>query len=251
MSTLSTLQSDVAGALGLDFDSTSPSSGDGPRLLGWANDAVVDMLRRTHCYISSATIALTANQGDYSLDTGILAIDDVYLVSGGSNFRVRRLSTTDLINLRLFQVTTAPIQMYALNGANMLMVYPTPQQADSLTIYYVPRPTALANPTDDPSTTSLGGIPSEFHFGIELYMMWRAGSAFDDESSSSGETYRREYEGDPGAPFGPRRDGFIGMMKKDIRKKGGKHLAGVIIPPRNRRIYVPQPGVDVGSQYSS
>lgn len=175
----------------------------------------------------------------------------MYLTSGGGNFRVRRMSTTDLINLRLFQVTTAPVQMYALNGANMLMVYPTPLAADSITVYYVPRPTALANASDDPSTGSLGGIPSEYHYGLELYMMWKAGDAFDDESSSSGMTYRMEYEGNPNAGPGPARDGFIGTMKKDIRKKGGKHLAGVLIPPRGKRIYIPTPGIDIGSQYAN
>lgn len=196
-------------------------------------------------------MTLTAGQGDYTLDTSILAIEDIYLVSGGANFRVRRLATTDLINLRLFQVNSAPIQMYALGGANLLMVYPAPLQADTINIYYVPRPTAMSAGTDDPSSTSLGGIPSEFHYGIELYMQWKAGDAFDDSSSGNGETYRRYYLGDPTAPPGTeQRDGFIGTMKKDVRKKAGKHLAGVLIPPRNRRIYVPQPGVDVGSQYA-
>jgi hypothetical protein len=246
----------VAGVLGLDFDSANPNNGDGPRLLGWANDAVVDMLRRTHVYVTGPlTLQLTAGQGDYdlqSLHPEILYIDDLYLTSGGANFRVRRLSSTDLINLRLFQVTTAPIQMYALSGANLLQVFPTPLQADQFQIYYVPRPTSLANGTDDPSSTTLGGIPTEYHYGLELYMMWKAADAFDDESSSSGETYRRLYLGDPTAPPGSeQKDGFIGTMKKDIRRKGGKHLAGVLIPPRNRRIYIPQPGVDVGSQYAS
>lgn len=254
MPTLATLQSDVAGVLGLDFDSANPSNGDGPRLLGWANDAVIDMLKRTHVYVTGPlTISMTAGQGDYdlqSLHPEILAIEDLYLTSGGSNFRIRRQSTTDILNLRLFQVTTSPVQMYALSGANLLSVYPTPLAGDQFQVYYVPRPTALANGTDDPSSVTLGGIPSEYHYGLELYMMWRAGDFVDDESSSSGETYRREYEGDPGAPPGPRKEGYIGMMLKDIRRKGGKHLAGTLIPPRNRRIYIPQPGVDVGSQYA-
>lgn len=251
MSTLSTLQTDVAGVLGLDFNSGSPSAGDGPRLLGWANDAVIDILLQTHCYILTASMTLTPGTGDYTIDPSILAIDDIYLTSGGANFRVRRLATTDLINLRLFQVNSAPIQMYAVNGASMLMVYPTPLQADSLNIYYVPRPTAMANPTDDPSSGTYGGIPAEFHYGIELYMQWKAGDAFDDESSSSGETYRRLYLGDQTAPPGSdQKFGFIGLMRKHLRDKGGKHLAGVLIPPRNRRIYIPQAGFDVGSQYS-
>lgn len=195
-------------------------------------------------------MALTPGQGDYSLDAGILAIEDIFLSSGSANFRVSRKATTDLLNLRLFTTTSAPIQMYALAGANMLMVYPTPLQADVFTIYYVPRPTALSGPTDDPSVVANGGIPSEFHYGLELYMQWKAGDAFDDESSSSGESYRRMYLGDPTAPPGTeQRDGFIGTMKKDLRRKGGKHLGGIQIAPRSRRIYLPNPGVDTGSGY--
>lgn len=225
------------------------AGGDQPRLTGWANDAVIDMLLRTHCYVATTTISLSVGVGDYTLSNTILAIEDIYLTSGAANFRVRRLASTDLINLRLFSVTSAPIQMYALSGANLLLVYPTPLQADTLNVYYVPRPTALSAGTDDPSDTTHGGIPSEFHYGLELYMMWKAADAFDDSSSSNGETYRRLYLGDPTAPPGSeQRFGFIGTMKRDIRAKGGKHLGSVLIPPRNRRIYIPQPGYDVGSQ---
>ena len=69
MSTLATLQGNVAGVLGLDYDSSSPSSGDGPRLLGWANDGVIDLLIRTHCYIKSANFTLTAGTGQISLQS--------------------------------------------------------------------------------------------------------------------------------------------------------------------------------------
>lgn len=241
------MQANVAGALGLD----NSVSGDQSRITGWLNDAVVDVLNRTHCYVATTTISLSANVGDYTLSSTILAIEDIYLTSGGANFRVRRLATTDLINLRLFSVTSAPIQMYALAGANLLLVYPTPIQSDTLNIYYIPRPTALSSGSDDPSDSTHGGIPSEFHYGLELYAMWKAADAFDDSSSSNGETYRRLYLGDPTAPPGTeQRWGFINTMKRDIRVKAGKHLAGVLIPPRNRRIYIPQPGTDVGSQYS-
>jgi hypothetical protein len=209
------------------------------------------MLRRTHCYIAPATLTMTPNVGDYRLDPSVIAIDDIYMTSNGQNNRVWRKSTTDLVNLRVFQTSSgAPVQYYAMSGADLLMVYPAPTQADTITVYYVPKPTALSAPTDDPSTAILGGIPSEYHYGLELYMMWKAGDAFDDEGSQNGETYRRMYLGDPNSPPGTeQRDGFVGTMKKDVRKKGGKHLGGITIPPRNRRVYVPNPGVDVGSRY--
>lgn len=243
MTDFATLKSNVSGVLGLD-----PTQ-DGNRIGGFLNQGVLDILLRTHCYVTTTTITLTANVGDYTLDDGILAIEDIYLNSNGANFRVRRLATTDLINLRLFSVTSAPIQMYALSGANLLMVYPSPLQPDVLHIYYVPRPTAMSSDSDDPSLTTYGGIPEEFNYGLELYAQWKAADMLDDSSSSNGETYRRLYLGDPTAPPGSeQRFGFIGTMKRDLRAKGGKHLAGVLIPPRNRRIYVPQPGFDVGSQ---
>ena len=249
MSTLATLESNVAGVLGLDFDSTAPTAGDGPRLLGWANDAVIDLLRRTHCYIAPATLTMTAGTSDYRLDSSVLAIEDMYLTSASTNYRVKRVTTTELLDMRMYSTSTSLVQKYALNGVDMVMVYPAPLQADTLTIYYVPKPTALANPTDDPSTASLGGIPTEYHYGLELYMMWKAGDAFDDEGSSNGESYRRLYLGDPTAPPGTeQRDGFVGTMKKDLRRKGGKHQAAFLPPPRNRRLihYPPPAGVDAG-----
>lgn len=206
------------------------------------------MLLQTHCFIAKATMAMTANIGDYELDSGILAIEDIFLASGTTNYLVRRSTTTDLMNRRLFAISSSTVQRYAVNGANMLMVYPTPTQADSLTVYYVPRPSVLSVAGDDPATKA--GIPSEFHYGLELYMQWKAGDAFDDASSNQGETYRREYLGDPTAPPGtPQRYGFIGKMKRDLRGKGGKHLAEIQIPPRNRRNVIPSPGTDVGSLY--
>jgi hypothetical protein len=250
MSTLATLEGNVAGALGLDWDSSSPTAGDGPRLLGWANDAVIDMLRRTHCYVSSATLTMTANTGDYRLDSSILAIEDIYMTSSGTNYKVKRITTTEMLDLRLYNSSSSIMQLYALSGVDMLMVYPLPLQADTLTIYYVPKPTALANASDDPSNGTLGGIPTEYHYGLELYMMWKAADATDDDGSQNGETYRRMYLGDPSAPPGTeQRDGFIGTMKKDIRRKGGKHQAAMQVPPRGRRLYVPPAGVDTGSRY--
>lgn len=255
MSTLNTLQSDVAGVLGLDFDAANPGNGDGPRLKGWANDAVLDMLRRTRCYVTTDTLNLTSGTGDYDLLTlkpSWLEILDIYSTSGGANFRLQRLNPTDLINLRLFSVTSSPEKMWALEGANLLMFYPSPLAADQVTVYYVPKPTAMSNTTDDPSSATFGGIPTEFHYGLELYMQWKAADAFDDESSQNGETYRRMYLGDPTArPGSAQGKGFIGTMREDILRKGGRHMGPALIPPRSRRIYVQNPGVDVGSLYGS
>ena len=40
------------------------------------NEAVRDVLRRTHCYVSTTTASLTSGSGDYTLDAGVLAIQE-------------------------------------------------------------------------------------------------------------------------------------------------------------------------------
>lgn len=88
--------------------------------------------------------------------------------------------------------TSYPASAYALAGANLLMVWPTPSGADVITIYQTPRPTALSVSSDDPSTASLGGIATEYHKAIEWYMSWQAADSEDAEDK--GDHYRQLYE---------------------------------------------------------
>jgi len=192
LSTLTQLWTAVSNRVGnLDSSVTADQS----RMTVWANEAVVNVLRRTRCYVVSSTTTLTAGQGDYTLDTDILLAMNVYLTSQGTSWPLERIPTEELLDLRHQNVSaSSPVQYYAINGANMIMVYPIPSQADVLTFYHVPRPTAMSSGSHDPSNTTYGGIPTEYHKAIELYMCAEAADDDDDQSSAQGQRYRDLYE---------------------------------------------------------
>lgn len=132
--------------------------------------------------------------------------------------------------------SSSPVFSYALEGANLLLLYPVPSVADTLTLYYTPVPTAMANASDDPSTATYGGIPTVLHRGIELFALWKMADEMDDAGSQQGASYRQMYEG-PG--------GFLTETRKYLRDLGGSQLGPATMPPRGRRVYVPNPGVDL------
>lgn len=201
---------------------------------GWVNEAVVDILMETQVYVVESTASLTAGQGDYVMDSNILLIKDVYVSSGGSNWTFDHVSPDQIIQYRTSStIGGGPSRYFALNGADVLMLYPTPSSGDSLTLYYVPRPTALSDAPDDPSQASLGGIPSEWHKAIQWYALWQAGDYMDDDSSHNGQDYRQEYEA------------WLKRIKKERSRKGGRRI-GAIVPGRRRRPSVAHdPSADV------
>lgn len=129
------------------------------------------MLLQTGCYVTSATATETATQGDYTLDSAIIRVSGWQWTSNTLVNVPARISVPDLLYLRSNASASSPASMYALAGSNLLMVYPVPDAADSLTIYYTPRPTAMSSGTHDPSNATYGGVPAEFHKAIEYYAL--------------------------------------------------------------------------------
>lgn len=177
------------------------------------NDGVLDLLRRTRCYQVFGNQTLTAGDWQYAMDSAVLSMIKVYTACG----ELERVGTDELIHL---QTTTSavgsPGSRYALAGASTLLIYPTPGAADVLGTLYVPRPTALSGPTDDPSDSTHGGIPAEWHYGIELYALWKMADSTDDQSSAQGERYRGLYEGQDS------RSGYLGQIRAEMYRKGGR-----------------------------
>lgn len=171
----------------------SDTAADQARMTTWANQAVVDLLLRTRCYVTSSTASLSAGVKDYTLDSNILTATNVY-VSGASE-PLMRVTPEELLNLRMGnQTVSSSMQYYAVNGSNMLMVYPTPSANDVLMVYYVPRPSAMSVSSHDPSNATYGGIPSQYHKAIEYFVCAEAADDDDDASSAQGQRYRELYE---------------------------------------------------------
>lgn len=152
---------------------------------GWVNEGVVDVLLKTRCYVDKSTTSLTAGVNDYDLDTDILQVLKM-LASDGRE--LEPITFMEMNQLRELGVTDTPGRKFALAGANIFMVYPTPTSAETLTFYYIPRPTTLSTSGESPTF-----VPTEFHKAIEFYVLWQAGDYTDDASSAQGERYRLQY----------------------------------------------------------
>jgi hypothetical protein len=169
---------------------TTASSADEVEIDRRVNEGATDFMLRTGIKVQQGNPTLTANEGDYTLDTDILDIMDVYATSGSQDYRMERISVPELLEMRRGASTmVGPARYYATAGANLLMVYPTPTGADELTVYFVPRPVTLSAGSDTPSE-----IPAEYHPAVEMYALWRLGSMRDDQTSSQGSRYKEDYE---------------------------------------------------------
>jgi hypothetical protein len=229
VSTFSELKSNVSNELGLD----TAASGAEDVLLGRRlNQGVREVLLRTHCRVTTATTNLTANEDDYELPSDVLAINNVLNADGRA---LDRVSVEEMHWLRRGDSATGgDVYKYAVDGANLLMIYPTPDTADTLTLYYVPKPTEMSAAGNDPSVTTYGGIPVEFHEAIEMYALWRMASYDDDGSSQMGQVYRAQF------------DQGIREARKFIRNRGGRKLGPARIGRRTRVPHSPSADISYG-----
>ncbi len=189
---LGTIRTNVASVLGLD----NSVAGDQTLIDQWANEAVVDILMQTDVYVNCANVTLTSGTDEYDLASTILKIRYAYLDPvTGSNRLMERKSPFEIIDMRIrTSNNTGGPYCYAVQGDNRLMLYPTPAAADVMRLWYVPKPSASMNgPNDDPSSNSLGGIPTQYHDLIVDYALWRGADHEDDADSQGGERYAQRY----------------------------------------------------------
>jgi len=226
MATLTTLRNVVARKMGMD---NTASSNDQTLLDEWANQGVIDVLLRTHCFVHCYDLTLTANAWKYDLPTTPLAIKEItrpsasgrcIQVTPGEIFERRR---TNAASSNYSDVTDL---LYAVYGENLLLLYPTPTAADTLEVFEVPRPANdLATGSDSPAATAYGGVPPELHKGIEMYMLWQAGEYQEDPRSQAGQSYHSQYE-----------DWIRRVARPAVNHKGGSILPRA----RTKRLRVPQ-----------
>lgn len=222
--TFAQLKTMVSQKIGLDANDSTEMT-----LLGqWINQGVRDVLLRTRCKVIPATMALTAGESDYEIDATILALNEVTVTNSSSVHEMERVTPADILAYRRGQQAAEDFpRYYALDGANLLMVYPTPAAADELTLYYVPRPTEMTADANDPSAVTYGGIPLEYHHLIELYALIEAADYDDDISSQVGQKYQADYERE------------IMRVKRFIQARGGRRRRGRMVVNRKRRSMVP------------
>ena len=179
----------VSRSLGLD---DTASSDELTLMQRWANQAVVEVLLRTHIYIDIGNTTLTADESEYRLDSAILAIDDGYGTTAAGIGPYDLVTTAEMIAIQSAAPVGPTRKVVAIEG-DLLIVAPVPETSETLTFYYVPRPTAMSDDSHDPSNATYGGIPSEHHRALEYYMLWR-GAEYDDKQMTRAQEYLQQFE---------------------------------------------------------
>lgn len=133
------------------------------------NEAIkqVDALLRPQ--ILKVTKTLVASQNDYSIATDFLLTNvgeirhiDYTSISGSSPYPLEETGAERIRELRRTLTTSTFVNLYALDGLDLFLIYPTTTAVgDSVTISYAPIPADLVNTGDIPV-----GLPALWH---EIY----------------------------------------------------------------------------------
>lgn len=164
------------------------------------------MLLRTRCKVRRATIDLTSGTYDYTLPTAALALLELQNTASSVDYPMERLTLQELMWKRR-ATGSAPARYYTIDG-DLLTLYPTPGSGETLTVYYVPRPTALSATSDAPTD-----IPAEFHKLLEWWALAEGGE-YDQSSTGGG-----------GLASLARYENGVKQLRKYARLRGGNRLA--------------------------
>jgi hypothetical protein len=216
--TLFELLTSVQQKLGLDSTASSTEETMATR---WINDGVIDLLVRARVNISESTMTTTANTADYTLDDEILVLNDMTYSNSSGTSQLIRTTPADILMMRTATpAVSGYVRYYALNGNDLLMLYPTPTSVDTITVWYVQRPTPLDTGSNDPSDEAYGGIPTEYHKAIELYALAEGAEFTDHQPSQFGALFRQQYEAK------------LVEIKRSMRHKGGRSLGNATLGRR-------------------
>ena len=209
------VQTRVARVIGMSLSVTA----DTDLILGWYNDAVEQFLRETKVNVRTASLALTADQDDYTLDTDILSMQAMwYQPAAGSTSMMLAISPEEMYERRMVTTDGGPPQYYALSGAHTLLLTPAPtSSSDTIHMLYVPRPAAMSATSHSPAATAMGNIPAEYHVILEAYVKWKAGEAEEHRPSENGLQFQAEWERG------------VTKVKAEVRRKAGPVIGSVRI----------------------
>lgn len=176
----------------------------------WINEGYEQFIADTHCDVDSATLSFTADQHTYDLPTEAMAVLEVYTTGAdGTVATMQRCTLQEIIEMRRLNTTGGDARYYSVQGANLILVHPTPDSSsDSLTLYYVPRPTPMTADEDTPE-----GIPPEYHKAVEFYALARAGEYDENGPSQFGTYWLARYERE------------VKRCKASIHEMGGNRAA--------------------------
>lgn len=181
----------------IGLDSMTASTIDRTLTDRWVNDGLEEIVMRARLNQDIGTIALSNGTWEYAFtpDFGSgaetpLDVLNIRTQGTGTARLVERVDVDELLNMRTATPSTnSPVTHYATMGYDRLLVYPTPSQAETLDVLAVKAPTAMSADGATPDE-----IPSNFHYVLENYVLWKAASFDDDSTSGFGQQYQLEFE---------------------------------------------------------
>lgn len=142
-------------------------------IVQWANEAQMEIVRKTECLQEHRQTNMVASDGNYDLPDNFLfmkrvTVDDVVMISTSLDDLDKLSNTIDQNGPGI------PRYYYMWNG--VLVLYPTPSVAgsDDLDIWYIKAPATLVNDSDTPQ------IPIWMHLDIIRYSLARAKELDED-----------------------------------------------------------------------
>lgn len=129
------------------------ATNDLTKVSDWVNQVYAMVCVETEAVQTVATMTLTAATGSYTLPTGIVRVKGMQIAPVGQNSKNAPLRVVSLEQIMQMRAGGSPTDggtptSYAVTGYNGLEVFPTPQAADVITVYYVAQPTALSSASD-------------------------------------------------------------------------------------------------------
>ncbi len=193
------------------------------------NRRYAEVVTRLRLLTATADVTLVADQGDYSMvdDFGLEDVNGIRAITSvDEDPRVPAIELTpnQIRDLRVFAPTSVGIRSYAYSGG-LLMLEPTPDTAETLTITYSAIPVEMTNDEDIPNE-----IPTGFHDVIELGAIADACRRRRDHANAR--DYMAQY------------DQRLGKLRAHVDASSGSLTAKLPRPGFNRRPFRPTNDTD-------
>lgn len=155
-------------------------------LVAWANNAQMDINRKTEALKITGNISMVASTDSYALPADFLKLERTTL--DGYKLQIITLEELDKYSPDRASENPVGVPIKCYIWGSKIYLYPAPQAAgvNNLVLWYIRTPVALANDADIPE------IPVQYHELIVRYCLMRAKEVNDDMDGAL--RIRQEYD---------------------------------------------------------
>ena len=157
------------------------------------NEAVTEVLLRTHIYLQLVDCALTAGVAEYRMDSAVLAIENQRGTTPAGQGQPEIISTAEMIARQSTNVQNAGWRRALSFEGNLITVNPTPDTSESLRFWAVLQPSPMTDDSHDPSNLTYGGIPVP-HRQLEYYCLWQLSEDVEKTVPMRPQDYMQQFQ---------------------------------------------------------